>query len=58
MTECLLFTNIIYTSYLSQLENLIDAAGHSEHGILIRCDIGAELVERFELECFNVVNCN
>jgi hypothetical protein len=30
---------LVYWMYYSQLEVLIDAAVHSEHGKLIRCDI-------------------
>jgi hypothetical protein len=29
----------------------VDAAAHSENGILIRCDIGAKPVGHSELEC-------
>jgi hypothetical protein len=37
---------------------LVDAAAHSEHGVLIRCDIGVKLVERSELECLMWRNAN
>jgi hypothetical protein len=32
------------------LKALVDEAAHFEHGVLIRCDIGAKPVERSELE--------
>jgi hypothetical protein len=40
-----------HTHIGNRSEILPDAAVHSEHGELIRCDIRAKLVERYELEC-------
>jgi hypothetical protein len=36
---------------MSILEVLVDAATHSEYGVLFRREIGVKLVERSELEC-------
>jgi hypothetical protein len=43
---------------MSILEVVVDAAAHSEHVVLIRCDIGAKLVERSKLECLKRWNAN
>jgi hypothetical protein len=43
----------------SKIKVALDSVAHFEHGQLIRCDIGAKLVERSELECLsNQVNYN
>jgi hypothetical protein len=39
---------------MSTLEVLVDAVAPSEHGILIRCDIGAKLVDNPNLNAYCV----
>jgi hypothetical protein len=41
-------------SSMSILKVLVDAVAHSAHVILIWCDIGLKMVERFENECMNL----
>jgi hypothetical protein len=35
----------------NKIEVLSDGAVHSEHELIIRCDIGVKPVERSELDC-------
>jgi hypothetical protein len=41
--------------FSSQTKVLFDAAAHSEHGVLIRCEIGPKTVERSGNEWYNML---
>jgi hypothetical protein len=40
--------------YRSRIEGLSDSAGHSEHGLLFKCDIKPKTVSRPENEYMNL----
>jgi hypothetical protein len=44
--------------YFGKVKPLVDEAPYSAHDILIQCNTGTKPVERSELECLYLMNCN